>query len=229
VSLGSATDKFGQGSRVAPGIRCRHPRAAVLLASGVVGNEARQVQDQIYVLEEKRDRQARVDETKKREEAQKLQRQTWAKDLARWMTENYGRTLLSKVQSCFYCTDEDARGSNWRFTEAMLPPDYNNLSQDWTRLGKKLSFWTAGPAHDEIVFSAVGNNGVMSHDFCGTVNGSRPEDIKWTACGGEKNLHGYGQTTSAVFTTTSAGKPMVRIKYGCFPDGHCYYDNLMLD
>ncbi len=199
------------------------------LLTGIAGNDARQAQDLIYVLEEKRDRQAKVDEKRKSEEAQKLQRQAWAKDLARWMTENYGRTLLSKVQSCFYCTDEDARGSNWRYAEAMLPPDYNNLSKDWTRLGKRLSFRTAGPANDEIVFSGVANNGVMSHDFCGTVNGPRPEDINWKACGGEKNLQGFGQATSVVFTTASDGKPMMRIKYNCYPDGHCSHDNLMLD
>lgn len=178
---------------------------------------------------EKRWRQAKADDMRKREEAKKFQRQTWAKDLARWMTENYGRSLLSKVQHCFYCTDEDARGSNWTYAEALLPPDYNDLTKDWSRLGKKLAFRTAGQANDEIIFSGVMNNGVMSHDFCGTVNGRRPEDIQWNACGGDKNLLGFGQATSAVFTTTDGGKPMVRIKSSCHPNGRCSHANLMLN
>jgi len=194
--------------------------------------EAREAQDYSYVLEEKRDRQAKADDTRKRAEAQQLQRQVWAKDLVQWMTENYGRSLLGKVQYCFYCTDEDARGSKWTYAAAILPggSTFNpNLSQDWSRLGTKLSFRTAGQANDEIVFSGVANNGVMSHDYCGTVNGPRPEDIKWKACGDERNLFGYGQATSAIFTTSSNGKPMVRIKDRCRPDGHCSHANLVLD
>ncbi len=201
----------------------------LFLLTGTAGNDARQAQDHIYVLEEKRDRQAKIDETKKRAEVQKLQRQTWAKDLVRWMSDNYGRSLLSGVEVC-YCTDEAARGPNWRDAEAIVPGGRRgdpNLSKDWSRLGKTLSFSTAGQNNDEIVFSAVGNNGVMSHDFCGTVNGPQAEDIQWKACGGEKKLHGYGQTTSARFMTTSGGKPMVKIKYGCY-DGQCAHANLIL-
>ncbi|MBI2399638.1 MAG: hypothetical protein HYV23_01005 [Deltaproteobacteria bacterium] len=198
------------------------------LLTGIAGSDARQAQDQIYVLEEKRDRQAKADETRRREEAQKLQRQTWAKDLSRWMTENYGRSLLSKVQHCFYCTDEDARGANWTYAEAMLPPDYNKLSKDWLRLGKKLSFRTAGQANDEIVFSGVAHNGVMVTDFCGTVNGPRQEDINWKQCNNEYKSWN-GTAASAVFTTSSDGKPMVKIKGNCQPDGHCSHANLMLE
>lgn len=198
------------------------------LLTGISGKDARQAQDQIYVLEEKRDRQAKIDETSKREEAQKLQRQTWAKDLARWMTENYGRSLLSKVQHCFYCTDEDARGSNWTYAEALLPPDYNDLSKDWSRLGKRLLFRTAGAGNDEVVFTGVANNGVMVTDFCGTVNGPRPEDINWKQCNSDIKAWN-GTAASAVFTTSNDGKPMVRIKGNCQPDGHCSHANLMLD
>lgn len=198
------------------------------LLTGVVGNDARQAQDRIYVLEEKRDRQAKIDEVRKREEAQKLQRQAWAKDLTQWMTENYGRSLLSKVQYCFYCTDEDARGTNWEYAQCLLPPDYNNLSKDWTRLGKRLLFRTAGQANDEIVFAGVSNNGVMPTDICGIVNGPRSEDINWKQC--NSDTKGWnGTAASAVFTTTSAGKPMVRVKSNCVPDGHCSHANLMLD
>lgn len=197
------------------------------LLTGIVGNDERQAQDQIYVLEEKRDRQAKVDETKKREESQKLQRQTWAKDLVRWMTENYGRSLLSQVQT-FYGTDEEARGPNWSYTQPIMPSRGFPLG-DWPRLGKKLLFRTAGQANDEIVFSGVANNGVMSHDFCGTVNGPQSEDINWKACGDEKNLRGYGQAASARFTTGSDGKPMVRIKYSCEPNGNCSHNLLILD
>jgi hypothetical protein len=198
------------------------------LLTGITGNEARQAQDQIYVFEEKRDQQIKVDEARKREETQKLQRQAWAKDLVRWMTEKYGGLLLSKVQHCFYCTDEDARGSNWTYAEALLPPDYNDLSKDWSPLGKKLLFRTAGLANDEIIFSGVKNNGVMVTDFCGTVNGSRPEDIIWTQCNSDIKSWN-GTAASAVFTTKNDGKPMVRIKGNCVSDGHCSHANLMFD
>lgn len=198
------------------------------LLTGITGNEARQAQDHIYVLEEKRDQQIKVDEARKHEETQKLQQQAWAKDLVRWMTENYGRSLLSKVQHCFYCTDEDARGSNWTYAEALLPPDYNNLSKDWSPLGKKLLFRTAGLTNDEIVFSGVANNGVMVTDFCGTVNGSRPEDINWTQCNSDIKSWN-GTAASAVFTTNNDGKPMVRIKGNCVSDGHCSHAILMFD
>lgn len=197
------------------------------LLAGIVGNDARQAQDQIYVWEEKRDRQAKVDETRKREEAQKLQRQAWAKDLARWMTENYGRSQLSKVQHCFYCTDEDAGGANWTYAEA-LTIDGSLAGKDWSRLGKKLLFRTAGQANDEIVFSGVAHNGVMPTDLCGTVNGPRPEDINWKQCNSEYKSWN-GTAASAVFTQTSDYKPMVRIKSNCQPDGHCSHANLMLD
>ena len=198
------------------------------LLTGIAGNDARQTQDHIYVLEEKRDQQVKIDEAKKREEAQKLQRQTWAKDLVRWMAENYGRSLLSKVQTCFYCTEEDAQGSNWTYAGALLPPDYNDLSNDWSRLAKKLSFRTAGQANDEIIFSGVMNNGIMPTDFCGTVNGSRPEDINWTQCNSDIKSWN-GTAASAAFTTSNDGKPMVRIKSNCVSDGHCSHTNLMLE
>jgi len=211
------------------------------LLTGIAGNDARQVQDRIYVLEEKRDRQAKAleekrdqqakaDETRKREEAQKSQRQTWAKDLVRWMTENYGRSLLRKVQVCS-CTDEEARGSRWTYADAILGGTWQNLdlSEDWSRLGKKLSFRTAGQANDEIVFSGVANNGVMVTDFCGTVNGPRPEDINWMTCNSQHKSWN-GLAASAVFTTRMNGsKPMVMIKNDCRPDGHCTHHGLMLD
>lgn len=212
----------------------RHEYDAAILAlrffllAGTAGNEARQAQDHIYALEEKRDRQAKVAEAGRREEAQKLQRQAWAKDLVRWMTEKYGGSLLRRVQHCFYCTEEKAQGANWTNAEALLPPDYKNLSQDWSRLGKRLAFRTGGQANDEIVFSGVQNNGVMVTDFCGTVSGSRPEDVSWKQCNSEHKSWN-GKAASAVFTTTSAGKPMVRIKDNCQPDGHCSHANLMLD
>jgi hypothetical protein len=198
------------------------------LLTGVIGNDARQAQDQIYILEEKRDRQSKADEIRKHEEAQKLQRQTWAKDLVQWMTENYGRSLLSKVQHCFYCTNEDAEGSNWTYAEALLPPDYNNLSSDWARLNKRLLFRTAGAANDEIIFTGVANNGVMGTDICGIVNGPRTEDISWKQCNSQYQSWN-GTAASALFTTTSVGKPMVRVKSNCVSDGHCSYANLMLD
>lgn len=197
------------------------------LLAGVGGNDARQAQDQIYVLEEKRDRKAKLDEVARREETQKLQRQTWARDLVRWMTNNYGVSLLSRVQHCFYCTDEDARGSNWTYAEALLPPDYQNLSKDWSRLGKKLLFRTAGQANDEIVFTGVSNNGVMVTDICGVVNGPRPEDIIWKQCNGEFKSWN-GTAAAAQFTTASDNKPMVRVKSNCQADGHCSHANLML-
>ena len=200
----------------------------LFLLTGIAGNDARQAQDQIYVLEEKRDRLAKVDEKRKREEAQKLQRQTWAKDLVRWMSENYGRSLLSKVQHCFYCTDADAEGPNWTYAEALLPPDYNDLSKDWSRLGKRLLFRTAGQADDEIVFTGVANNGVMPTDFCGIVNGPRTEDITWKQC--NSSIKEWNGTAAAArFTTDSEGRPMVRIKGNCVPDGHCSHANLMLE
>ena len=140
------------------------------------------------------------------------------------MTENYGKSVLRKV-TFFYGTDEQANTSNWSYVEAILPggSDINpNLVRDWSRFGRTLSFRPAGQATDEIIFSRVDSNGVMPFDFCGTLNGPRSEDVNWKQCGANPyNLGHLGQAAFVKFARWQNGKPVVRIKYGCDPNGAC--------
>lgn len=175
--------------------------------------DARQAQDQIYVLEEKRDRQAK--EAKEREVAKQLEerraaeRRSWPQELVKRLQAEYGSTTKNTLRICWpsvgvglaaKCNDEQAKGSNWRIFENF---DF------------KLSFELAG---DEIRAKFAGD----ARTFCGTVNGPSLSDIRWNWCGGDKS------PAEIEFTHTS-GKPYVLVVYACDASRICSRDTWVLE
>ena len=177
--------------------------------------DARQAQDQIYVLEEKRDRLAK--ETKDREAAKQLEerraaeRGSWPQELVKRLQAEYGSTTKNTVRRCWVgdgigaapCNDEQAKGSNWHVLEEIKP---------------KLSFELAG---DEIRATfGVSDNSI----FCGTVNGPTLSDIRWHTCDpGDKS------PVEIQFSRTNGGKPFVSIVAACDASRRCLRDIWVLE
>ena len=179
-------------------------------------DEARKAQDYSYVLEEKRDRQAKADAIRAREEAQSSQRRAWAQDLAQWMTNNYGRNIVRKIIVCFECTEQKAAGSNW---SSLLSHDGDSWVKDWSHLGRTLSFKQSG---EGLVLFALHHNNAIPSDLCGTVNSDRSQDITWITCGRDS----LGNTASGKSVSVKFYTSAVTIKSNCEPNGECKYHHI---
>ena len=157
----------------------------LFVLSGPPAEDARKAQDYVYVLEERRDRQAKVEDARRQVQAREGQNRGWAKDLVEGLQRKYGNPI-TLFEICPTCSDEEAKGSSWHKDKAR-----------WAGRNYRFVFGLTGCGTDQISMYYSFPDFTATR-YCGTVSGPNIADVKWAWGGRPSEMKFFDKSITIV-------------------------------